>query len=168
MARGGDGGGIGTVIGWGAAIGGAYLIYRWWSTSTQVPTGAPATNIPPTTTAAANASTPTPSAANVSAMDSIYSQMLAAAAQGGQTGNTNLNADQWGYYLNKVLGQNQAPDSLQLVFNGHNLNRSTNWPTMTSAQYWAAVAPIVAQQRGLQGLGALAGLGRFIAAGRRR
>lgn len=162
MAR--DGGGIGSVIGWAAAIGGAYLLYTWWHSSTQTPTGAPATGIPPTPTAAANASTPTPSAANVSALDSIYTQMVAASA-----GQTSLDADQWGYYLNKVLGPNQAPDSLSLTFNGQLLNRSTNWPKMTSAQYWAAVAPLVAQARGLQGIGRLAGLGRLAAAsGRRR
>jgi hypothetical protein len=161
MAR--DGGGIGTVIGWAAALGGAYLLYQWWSSSQQSPTGAPATNIPPTPTAAATASTPTPSAANISALDSIYTQMVAAAASGGQSSASNLNADQWGYYLNKVLGANQAPDSLQLTFNGTALNRSTNWPTMTSAQYWAAAAPLVAQARGLQGIGYLAGLGRYMA-----
>ena len=64
MARGDGGGGIGSVIGWAAAIGGAYLLYQWWQSSTQVPTGAPATNIPPTLTPPANASTPTPTAAN--------------------------------------------------------------------------------------------------------
>jgi hypothetical protein len=166
MAR--DGGGMGTLIGWVAAAGGAYLLYRWWSTSTQVPTGAPATNIPPTLTASANASTPTPSAANVSALDSIYAQMIAAAAKGGQTATTQLNADQWGYYLNQVLGANQAPDPLQLIFGGKNLDRATNWPQMTSAQYWQAVAPLVAQARGLQGLGILAGLGQYVAHRRRR
>jgi hypothetical protein len=167
MARDG-GGGIGSVIGWAAALGGGYLIYRWWQTSTTVPTGAPASNIPPTLTAAANASTPTPSAANVSALDSIYAQMIASAAKGGQAATAHLDADQWGFYLNQVLGANQAPDPLQLIYNGTNLNRSTNWPMLTSAQYWSAVAPFVAQQRGLQGLGALAGLGRYVVARRRR
>ena len=161
MARDG-GGGIGTVIGWAAALGGIYLIYNWWQSSTQVATGAPATNIPPTLTAAANASTATPSAANVSALDSIYAQMTAKAGN-----QTSLNADQWGYYLGQVLNA-PAPDPLQLVFNGTNLNRATNWPQMSSAQYWSAVAPLVAQQRGLQGIGALAGLGRYVAGMRGR
>lgn len=160
-----SGSGLGTVIGWAAALGGAYVLYQWWRSTVQTPTGAPATNIPPTPTAAANASTPTPSAANVSALDSIYTQMIAAAAAGGQTGSSMLNADQWGYYLNKVIGQGNAPDSLQLTFNGQALNRSTNWPTMTSAQYWAAAAPLVASARGLQGVGRLAGLGRLAMAG---
>lgn len=166
MARDG-GGGLGSVIGWAAALGGAYLLYQWWQSTTQVPTGAPATNIPPTPTAAATASTPTPGAANVSALDSIYTQMVAAATAGGQTTGSMLNADQWGYYLNQVLGQNQAPDPLRLTFGGGLLNRSTNWPTMTSAQYWAAAAPLVAAARGLQGLGRFAGLGRLALAARR-
>lgn len=164
MARGDGGGGLGSVIGWAAAIGGAYLLYQWWQTSTQVPTGAPTTNIPPTLTAAANASTPTPSAANVSALDSIYAGMVAKAGN-----KTSLNADQWGYYFQQATNS-PAPDPLQLIYNGTNLNRSTNWPMMTAAQYWSAVAPLVAQQRGLQGIGALAGLGRYYAGmrGRRR
>ena len=161
MAR--DGGsGIGSVIGWAAAIGGAYLIYQWWQSSTQVPTGAPATNIPPTLTAAANASTPTPSAANVSAMDAIFNSMVAKAGN-----QTSLNADQWGYYF-QAATNSPAPDPTQLIYNGKNLNRSTNWPNLTSAQYWSAVAPLVAQQRGLQGIGALAGLGRYMAGRARR
>lgn len=161
MAR--DGGStFGTVLTWGAIAGGAYLIYSWWQSTQQTPTGAPATGIPPTPTAAANASTPTPSAANVSIMDSIYSQMVTRAQ-----GQTSLTADQWGYYLNQVLAPQLAPDSLQLSFNGKMLNRSTNWPKMSSAQYWAAAAPLVAATKGLQGLGRFAGLGRVLAAGRK-
>ena len=155
MARDG-GGGFGSVIGWAAAIGGAYLIYQWWQSTTQVPTGAPAGNIPPTLTAAANASTPTPSAANVSALDSISTQMMAKAGN-----QTSLNADQWGYYYQQVTNS-PAPDPLQLIYNGKALNRSTNWPNLTGPQYWSAVAPIVAQQRGLTGIGVLAGLGRYV------
>lgn len=161
MAR--DGGfGLGSVIGWAAALGGGYLLYQWWQSTNAVPTGAPTSNIPPTPTAAANASTPTLSAANVSALDSIYTQMVRAAGN-----QTSLNADQWGYYLAKVLNS-PAPDPLQLTFNGAALNRATNWPLMTSAQYWQAVAPLVAAQKGLQGVGRLAGLGRFVAAAQRR
>jgi hypothetical protein len=100
----------------------------------------------------------------VSALDSIFAQLVAKA---GRLANTSMNADQWGYYLAQVLNA-PAPDPLQLTYGGTNLNRSTNWPSMTSAQYWAAVAPLVAQQRGLQGLGLLAGLGRYVAGMRGR
>jgi hypothetical protein len=88
-------------------------------------------------------------------------------AKAGNRAQTLMNADQWGYYLGQALNA-PAPDPLQLTYAGTNLNRSTNWPSMTSAQYWSAVGPLVAQQRGLQGIGVLAGLGRYIAGMRGR
>ena len=95
-------------------------------------------------------------------MDAILNSMVDQARH-----QTSLNADQWGYYF-QAATNSPAPDPTQLIYNGKNLNRSTNWPNLTSAQYWSAVAPLVAQQRGLQGIGALAGLGRYMAGRARR
>lgn len=157
MAR--DGGsGIGTVITWGAVGLGGYLLYQWWqSQSAATAATAPAT---PTPTAAANAATPVPSASSVSSLDALYRAMVQAAAAAGHTGT--LTADQWGYYLGQVSGT-PAPDALQ-AFPG--FNRTTNWPSISSAQYWAGIAPLVAQQKGLSGIGLFGGLGR-LAMGRR-
>lgn len=157
MAR-DSGGGFGTVLTIGAVGIGGYLLYQWW----QGQTAAAAVSAPasPTPTAAANASTPVPSASSVSSLDALYRAMVQAAAAAGHT--ATLTADQWGYYLGQVAGS-PAPDALQAF---PSFNRATNWPSISSAQYWAGIAPLVAQQKGLSGLGLFGGLGR-IAMGRR-
>lgn len=166
MAR-DSGSGIGTLLTWGAVAGGAYLIYQWWAgQGTTAAASAPA----PTSTAAANAAPPVTSAANVSSLDALYSAMVTAAAP-----QTSLNPDQWGFYLGKVLGS-PAPDAAQAfpafsrpVDASGNVTAGSgpHWPNISAAQYWQGIAPLVAQQKGLRGLGVLAGLGAYAARRRR-
>lgn len=160
MAR-DSGSGFGTVLTIGAVGIGGYLLWQWWNGQQSAASGTVAAGSPaaPTPTAAANASTPVPSASSISTLDALYRAMVQAAAAAGHTGT--LTADQWGYYLGQVA-RSPAPDALQAF---PSFNRSTNWPNISSAQYWAGIAPLVAQQKGLSGLGFFGGLGR-IAMGR--
>lgn len=163
MARDG-GGGIGTIVTFGALGLGAYLIYTWLQSQTaQAAASAAATPPPQTPTAAANSTAPTLSSSSVSKLDALYLAMVQAANKANpwsgapySTHPGTLNPDQWGYYLGQVSGT-PAPDALQAF---PSFNRSTMWPNITSAQYWNAAAPLVARQMGLSGLGFFGGFGR--------
>lgn len=163
MARDG-GGGLGTVLTWGIVGVGAYLIYQWWQSSQSAATAHAAVPAP-TPTAAANTTAATPSASSVSALDALYLAMVQAAQKANPWAAAplsshpgTLSADQWGYYLGQVSGT-PAPDALAAF---PTFNRQTNWPNITAAQYWTGISPLLAQQKGMGGLGIYGGLGRWL------
>lgn len=165
MAR-DSGGGFATVL-WLAAFGGAgYLFYRWYQ-SQAVPAAAPAPI--PTTTAAANSTAPQPSTPAFSQLDAVYLEMVQAAINDAKAGDTSnklalVNGQPqttwaaWGYFLNKVnssLGSNLP--SFQDLTGQVDLNLA-----ITAPQYWSLMAPWLAKNKGLSGLGFYGGLGRWV------
>jgi hypothetical protein len=91
-------------------------------------------------------------------LNALYQAMVAAATAANFTTG---NYDQWGYYFLQAAGY-PAPDPIQ-AFPGS--DRTSNWPSVTAAQYWAGVAPIVASQHGLNGFAArMVGLGALVGA----
>lgn len=164
MARGGDG--IGGIVKWGLILGGGYLGYRWWTGQSVIPAigGSAAQqllppSLPPSTLPASTAPAPAaPSAAAVSTLNALYAAMVVAATAANFTSG---NYDEWGFYFQKAAGY-PAPDPTQ-AFPGS--DRTSNWPSVTAAQYWAGIAPLVASQHGLSGIAArMAGLGALVGA----
>jgi hypothetical protein len=150
--------------------GAAYVVYEYFFAATAaVSSAAPASSSTPAaqttgqyvTTAPATGAAPaavtptTTSAASPSTLDAYYAAMVKDATANGFSSGT---PDQWGYYFNDANGFS-APQPESAGW-----NRTSNWPTtLTAAQYWAAVSPLVAQQKGISGLGVFGGLAGYIA-----
>jgi hypothetical protein len=131
----------------------AYLIYKQgWLAQFGIGT-APATTPATATTAA----TTTPAAAAApSALDTLYTAMVAAATAGGIS---TTGPDGWNYYLVQGGYPSPAPDPAD-VFPG--VDRSI---PMTSAQYWAGMSAWLQKNKGMSGVGIFGGLAGLIYCG---
>lgn len=133
--------------------GAAYVAYRYFvqpamSPAAAAPAPSTAGNMP------AVIGTPTPVPQTGTTLDSTYAQLKAAVAGDADvTGSGDAAAagvDTWNFYLGQVLNiAPPAPETVGIV-RGNKI---------TAAQYWAAMAPWLAANKGLHGLGLYGSLG---------
>ena len=154
----------GTFILIGAA--GAAVWYFFYYLPAQPATPAASTSAPPATPAAKPAATPpaTPPANTLTGQNtlaSIFAAMVKLATAANPTAATiGLGADQWNYYLMQADPSITAPDPMSAFSAVSGFVRAQ---TMSAAQYWNYVSPLIAKTYGLSGLGLYQGLGRAMA-----
>jgi hypothetical protein len=125
------------------------------SASTNATSAAPVVSTPAATASNTTAST-TPTVATLGTLDGIYANLKAWAAGdaffSGSGDSLSSSVDHWNVYLNQVTGLT--------IPGGMFANVSGDDPSnLTAAQYWSVMAPWVAAQKGLGGLGVFGGLG---------
>ena len=100
---------------------------------------------------------PSSAAASTSALDALYAQLKSAVATdtffSGSGDSRTGSVDHWNYYLQQIVGTPQIPGGMFASVSGMDPNN------LTAAQYWMVMAPWVASNKGLSGLGVFGGLG---------
>jgi hypothetical protein len=144
--------------------GGGYLLYKWYSTSATA-AAASATPASGATGGAPASSTPAPPA--FSQLDSLFTQLVAAATAASKAGNTanqlaivngvtQTTFSAWNYFLAQIAPTLGALPDFQSLANQPDLNTP-----LTAPQYWALISPWLKSNKGLSG-GVFSGLGNYL------
>ena len=146
---------LGTVLKYGMLAGGGYLLYRAVAPGlTGALTPAIAAPAPSGSSTAAVVNKPPPIAYNT--LDAVYQRLSAA------VGTTPYNVHQFNYFLAQQLPAGKAaPNPGTFLPAGFD-----DTQTMTLANYWSAVTPVLRSEYGLSGLGIFGGLGALARRGR--
>ena len=148
----------------GLGVGG-YFAYQWYqktygtaaAATTATPTPSASTQSPAPLSPQPQQPAPSSVAATTSALDALYAQLKSAVATdalfSGSGDSRTGSVDHWNYYLQQIVGTPQIPGGMFANVSGLDPNN------LTAAQYWMLMAPWVASNKGLSGLGVFGGLG---------